>query len=267
MTEPAVFIPLSLFEQPCFFLLRSRVLLRFPDGSPLRPHLNSLLQTAVLRAWIAWARARCVNQPVLRDDEGLIRFDANEWAVVLWAGLEEIGLWDSLHLMASELLMCRVLVIAEETPDCVTLAGYGALNEALDPLFVGRAQKGGNLRHWKKHREQAAKEAAAQVEVYALSEIALPFPSEDAPSKEEERRTLELVFGVAMALQVEIVEPSKEELSAGLHVLRTMSEASIEDTLTLIAAHRSRPDISGMPVREVLEGFLSLSKLLAGTSA
>ena len=233
----------------------------------MRTFVPALLEVAIVHIWIAWARGRSVCQPMARDAQGFFDPAGNDWAVVLWACVGELGIWESITAMTNELSLCKVLVNVDGDVDSVTLAGYGALNEALDPLFVGRAQKGGHLRHWKKHRAQATKEAAAQVEVSALADIPLPFASEDAPSKDEERRTLELVFGVAMALQVEIAEPSRQELSSGLHLLRTMSEAVIEDTLTLIAAHRSRPDISGRPVVEVLEGFASLHQILAGIPA
>lgn len=226
------------------------------------PHLTEL---AVVRFWAAWARSGSTLREMKPDDRGMLNFYRMDWAVIIWAEVEGFGLWSTISEMCYELLESKVLVRMPD--DMVTLAGYVALNENLDPLYVERSRKGGLLRHWTGKRKATREDAAKRMEVAKVADMPLPFPSGAQPSEDEQRTALELYFGVCAAMDREMSDASQVELAAALHLVRTLTGDVIEAGLRNIAANRIRPDICERSTLEILEGFKSLAELLCGDSA
>lgn len=224
-----------------------------------------LVELAVVRIWAAWARSGATLREMKPEPSGSMNFYRMDWAVVLWAEVESWGLWCSITEMCFELLEAKVL--ARMPDDMVTLAGYAVLNENLDPLYVERSRKGGLLRHWTGKRNATREDAAKRMEVAKVADMPLPFPSAAQPSEDEQRMALELYFGVCAAMDREMSDASEAELSAALHLVRTLTGDVIEAGLRNIAGNRIRPDIAERSTLEILEGFKSLADLLCGDSA
>lgn len=223
------------------------------------------VELSVVRFWSAWARSGTTLRSMKPDERGMLNFYRMDWAVVLWAEVETFGLWPNLTEMCYDLLEAKVLVRMPD--DMVTLAGYAALNENLDPLYVERSRKGGLLRHWTGKRKGTREDAARRMEVARVADMPLPFPSDAQPTDAEQRMALELYFGVRAAMDQEMNDPSAAELAAALHLVRTLTGDVIEAGLRNIAANRIRPDIASRSTLEILEGFQSLAELLCGGSS
>lgn len=259
--ENSFCLPVSFLEMPQIALLSARICNREKrEGSSF--DRESLIGFAVFHVWVAWARDGSVSRSLGEDRDDGGHFVELDWAVVLWAQVRGLGLWQDLQAMCFDLFAAKVLL--DSGDGFVSLAGYGELNAHRDPLHVSRSRKGGHLRHFARHQKDAREDASKRLELVTAADMALPFASDADATPDEQRACLELCFGLKAALDAPMDDASAQELAAALHVVRTISAQAVEAAVRDVTAHRSRPDIAGRPLVELLSGFESLAAILSG---